>query len=425
MVKAVKNINDLKSDILLVPHHGSDSNMYHQEWDEAVDPKAIIIGAAPNKGKGGYQHPRGTVIHKYLTQSKTRNIWDYSNPHGIFYWGNEDIQNLLQTNKRMFNAIPNKYNELKEESNSSNTSITEENKCHTQVNKWHLAWIDIPIYTLWSTGTVQFKGTSLHPLFIDAPRGLSHYIAVSDPSYLLPPMFRGSFLPLSSEHSRTVEALLGKINIDEAKIDETVISNFIQENLLMLNHLSGRGIYLDVLSYILPEKKYYNSYVTKIKDLNGTSSLNLTQFEWFFSSLRDFINQKGPYFNKLKIHINSATQKLVSSLDLPGYGVDSVIVVLKSFINSRHTIDQINDHIELYKNLRNVISSNEIIHTICPDGYYQWKEFWNKIGKRYYGQKLKKSWGNIDEDFSILDLENCYTMDDMEEHINSEIENGK
>lgn len=164
---------ELGSDLLLVPHHGAE-NTYHTEWDANVNSKAIIIGSAPNGDVKGYRHPRGNTILKYL--SPGCDIWKGKvQQHGIQYWAmmdtHNEIKNLIIDQNRLFND-------------------TSENNHDAS---WHLIWVDLPIYTLWTTGTLYFTGNLDCPCFIEAPHGLMNYIAVDNPELLFSPEIRKCF----------------------------------------------------------------------------------------------------------------------------------------------------------------------------------------------------------------------------------------
>jgi beta-lactamase superfamily II metal-dependent hydrolase len=169
------NTHSLLSDILLAPHHGSDEDTYLSDWDQAVNPKAIIIGAAPNRGQGGNRHPRGESIYRLLNFPEGR-IWsDRVMPHCILYNCQQNLQDYIQATffaprQRLFDIVPN------------TASPTGEGD-----KKWHLTWVDVPLYTLWTTGTLIFSENVNTPQFVDAPNGLMTYVAVPNFKYLLPP----------------------------------------------------------------------------------------------------------------------------------------------------------------------------------------------------------------------------------------------
>jgi|GEM_PF-4348735 len=171
------NGRNLASDILLAPHHGSNDNTYYQPWDHAVNPKAIIIGAAPNKSKRGANrqgnlHPRGETILNFL-YSQERRIWENTvMSHCVLYNCNQQIHSQIQDTfgQRQFDVVPNPAvpsGELE--------------------RKWHVVWVNIPLYTLWTTGTLIFRENINTPQFVDAPNGVMTYIAVREFKYLLNP----------------------------------------------------------------------------------------------------------------------------------------------------------------------------------------------------------------------------------------------
>lgn len=169
------NIESLSSDILLAPHHGSDEDTYLLAWDQAVNPKAIIIGAAPNRGQRGNRHPRGESVYRLLNFPEGR-IWsDRVMPHCILYNCQQNLQDYIQgtfftPRQRLFDVVP----------NSASSTVEGD-------MKWHLTWVDVPLYTLWTTGTLIFNENVNNPQFLDAPNGLMTYVAVPSFKYLLPP----------------------------------------------------------------------------------------------------------------------------------------------------------------------------------------------------------------------------------------------
>ena len=174
--------NEIESDILLAPHHGSDNDTYCESWDQAVNPQAIIIGAAPNNGQNGYGHPRASIILKHLEllQGNGR-LWAQNvMPHCILYRGDQALHETIQhkfsqakPEPRLFDKVPN---------------FSWEHA--TEMEKWHLVWADIPIYTLWTTGTLVFSENPQTPRYLDAPNGLMTYVAVPEPKYFLSPVQR-------------------------------------------------------------------------------------------------------------------------------------------------------------------------------------------------------------------------------------------
>lgn len=170
-----RDVENIVSDILLAPHHGSAEHTYHPEWDQRVNPRAIIIGAAPNRGQRGNRHPRGETIYDLLNLPNSR-IWPNSvMPHCVLYNCDQHLHDLIETSlftqrQRLFDLIPNR------------ALPTEDG-----AKKWQIAWVDVPLYTLWTTGTLIFTDNVNTPQFIDAPNGLMTYVAVPNFKYLLPP----------------------------------------------------------------------------------------------------------------------------------------------------------------------------------------------------------------------------------------------
>lgn len=184
--------DELKSDVLMLPHHGAEDT-FQEVWDEKVNPKAIVIGAAPHGGllekpDKGYRHPRGETILKSLQLLQGRGrIWNKVMPHAIEYYCNEashlQIQEMFISHENyLFERVPNTtLNELIPQPHS----------------RWHLVWTDAPIYTLWTTGSLVFKGNATTPQFIDAPNGLMGYVALPSPEYYLSPAHRPQNIALT------------------------------------------------------------------------------------------------------------------------------------------------------------------------------------------------------------------------------------
>lgn len=232
---------ELASDILLVPHHGAE-NTYHDQWDAIVNPKAIVIGSAPHgRIKGGYRHPRGDTILKYL--SPGRGLWESQvQQHGIQYWAKMDTHNAIKMiigQNRLFND-------------------TSEN---IQATKWHLVWVDLPIYTLWTTGTLYFTGNVNCPCFIEAPHGLMNYIAVDKPELLFSPQIREQFTRIDQDQRTFIHDKVSQI------IENETIANW---------HTQQAEDYLKQPHYL---KKRFKYIPENIKEILKTQYINemLTQ----------------------------------------------------------------------------------------------------------------------------------------------------
>ncbi|MDI9634441.1 hypothetical protein QM565_01360 [Geitlerinema splendidum] len=184
---AQRPLTELQSDVLHVPHHGADETFF-KEWDEAVNPRTIVIGSGLNDI---CKHPRGITICEYLYLLNARGrLWeDKVMPHALqYHCGNithGQIGQILETKGRLFDVVP-LLPEVESEGGEN----------------WHLAWTDVPVYTLWTTGTLVFKRDVRIPNFRDAPSGISSYIAVPDPLYLFDPTSRRKLAPLSEEDRR-------------------------------------------------------------------------------------------------------------------------------------------------------------------------------------------------------------------------------
>src|SRR5690606_29798320 len=132
------------------------------------NPRAIVIGSAPNEK---YGHPRGKSILELLKINQGQgHLWsETAQPHAIQYYCDgttaQQIQdNFKQHNERIFDSVPN---------NSFEMSGSK------KAEQWYLTWIDLPIYTLWTTGTLYFSDNIKSPIFAEVPSGLMNYVAVS------------------------------------------------------------------------------------------------------------------------------------------------------------------------------------------------------------------------------------------------------
>lgn len=393
---------ELKSDILLVPHHGASDKSGDFKWEEEIDPKVIVIGSAPNKGQKGNGHPRGEIILQHLKLLQHNGpTWSHKvMPHCILYRDNQkiqvNIQNIFKEKGRLFSEIPNPSNPQE-----------------TAVRKWHLAWVDVPIYTLWSTGTIQFKGESLDPIFIDAPRGLSHYIAVPDPLYLFPPESRKSLMPLTSVENARVGNILDRITKIYDK-DKNNISNSMQENLLLLNNPQDRDIYLELLNSIFTEDIKYK--IDNLDELNDC-----------FSYLKDAVSERFKQDDPYKLRLTRAVPTLINFLasmkkkkiDLKEEGekIDSIAFILKYFLRGRDDVEELGNYVKYYNNLHKIFSSNKAIEIRCPTGFYEWENFWNRVGYSF-NEILQGFYFDIefDDNLSIKEIKNNHNEDVEEEN---------
>ena len=228
----------LESDILLVPHHGA-RKTFHSGWDSAVNPQAIIIGSAPNDK---YHHPRGETILELLALhlGKGRLWLDRVRPHGIQYFCEQSFHQQIEAQfqkqgERLFDSIPNR--------------VVVESGCQLG-EQWHLAWVDLPVYTLWTTGSLYFSRNAKAPVFAEASYGLMSYVAVSQPGYLFPPHMRSKLIPFS----QTEEDLCQRISqtmkkeYDHSDTKLRGAENILLREMLLIDEQSDRTFYLQLIS---------------------------------------------------------------------------------------------------------------------------------------------------------------------------------
>src|SRR5690606_13239283 len=123
--------------------------------------------------------------------------------------------NFKQHNERIFDSVPN---------NSFEMSGSK------KAEQWYLTWIDLPIYTLWTTGTLYFSDNIKSPIFAEVPSGLMNYVAVSNPIYLFSPHMRTKLTGLNHEEQELMQQLKSSIR-KIYKIDQ-LIEDEKQETLI-------------------------------------------------------------------------------------------------------------------------------------------------------------------------------------------------
>lgn len=168
----------LQSDILLFPHHGAAPEnkrwSLHPVFHAHVNPRTVVFSAGP----GGHNHPKARTLIEVLQAThmlpvQCHRLWSVKTAHHpILYHADirryEDIAKGFTEQQRLFKKVPDPRGE------------------------WNLVWTDMPLYTLYASGTVVFKSDITRPDFSDAPQGMQAmgYLAVPHPKYLLPPLER-------------------------------------------------------------------------------------------------------------------------------------------------------------------------------------------------------------------------------------------
>lgn len=348
------NGESLISDILLAPHHGSDEHTYLTDWDEAVNPKAIIIGAAPNKGQKGNRHPRGETIYNLLNFSEGR-IWqDKVMSHAILYNCNQGKHDeihttLFNSRKRLFEVIPNP---------AAPTAAA--------ANKWHLARVDIPLYTLWTNGTLIFKGDVRTPEFIEAPHGLMGYISVPDPLYLFDSSLRSQLIPPSEKDRRVIYAIIPdlfreKIGVGRRsdKEDASLLTDLAVKEFRHISDSIDRDIYLYALQRMFREKKRI-----------GVWTPHMSSFKW----LREAIVERNRLAAKNGERLINAVNFLLSDFarrEFMDWDFEGTTLVLKTFLKSHRPLQELNKYIATLSVIEGGVYPKEI-EDLCPLGFHEW-----------------------------------------------------
>ncbi len=233
---------EICSDILLVPHHGSKKDTFLAEWDITVNPKAIVIGSAPDM-KNFHPH-RKTILDLLLVNGRDSRLWtDRVRAHGIQYYCEEDTHRNIEEflgEDRLFDDVP---------------CVTEQ-----QDQKWRLVWVDLPIYTLWTTGSLRFHNAEKSPVFLDTSYGLMNYVAVANASYLLPPYMRKRITALSTAEEELSQRALKAIHRQEKWEEKrTVAKNIFLRELYLIEDPEDRFLYLSFIADILEQdiQEYY------------------------------------------------------------------------------------------------------------------------------------------------------------------------
>ncbi|MBX9786396.1 MAG: hypothetical protein K2Y08_03550 [Alphaproteobacteria bacterium] len=345
--------NELETDILLAPHHGAEGT-YHPEWDHFVNPRAIIIGAALM-----HNHPKGRTLLDFLNLREGRGrIWsDRVMAHGLQYYCERPIQqhiedSFLQREGRLFDKVPNDPIE----------ALT------PQPKQWHLAWIDLPIYTLWTTGSLRFEGELLAPKFIDAPHGLMGYIAVPDPQYLLSPYIRGKLTPLIPSERDLHEIVSQRVKAQHNNQEGAQYSNMILKEALLIEDHRDRNLYLNTLLRIFTEIRPFLYKRTPT-------------FQW----IREAIVERNRKVDRNEDRVLEAANfifrnvsTLVSQndrdlcIDLCDGAFDCSASVLKTFLKSIHNLQRLRQYIKLYSDIGQCGPSAKEINDLCPFGFVEW-----------------------------------------------------
>lgn len=385
MLTFLPNTQDLQSDILHIPHHGAEGT-YLEKWDEAVNPKAIVISSGLHNT---YKHPRGTTILNHLNLLKASgHIWeDKVIPHAMLYYCNkatqEGIGQVVKSKGKLFDVVP---------PNPDVKTDTEET--------YHLVWTDIPVYTLWSTGTIVFKENVRAPSFKNTTSGISPYIAVPNPLYLFDPYSRERLVPLSDEEQKKYVAIpelvrkkfkeeqekkkqkkgaaipkLVREKFDlENHYEESffLISNLAMKELLLIQDHEDRELYWQALERIFSEIKLYLYIPPK------TSS-----FRW----LREAIVERNRNVPKNEERFKSAVKFLFRSHETLEKDGDSELIidlcyatferntfVLKTFLNSNHSLDHLKKYVTISSSIGHGFSAKEM-EILCPFGFPEWLQF--------------------------------------------------
>jgi len=365
----------LKSDILLLPHHGAEGT-FQANWDEQVNPKAIVVGSAPHGGLlanpiGGYRHPRGEPILNSLRLFQGRgHIWNKVRAHAVEYYCHESFHEQIQDAFRshenyLFERVPNAaLSELEQQPGS----------------RWHLIWIDTPIYTLWTTGSLFFTRDVTTPQYIDAPHGLMSYVAVPNSTFLFDPYRRENLRLLSEEEDQEYQKVLGLIRSKyiEKHIEKlgASYSRMFMKELYLMDKPADRGLYLYALSKVF----------TEIKPLEYMSGLSVMcetpSFQWLREAV---INKRNEIrFREAVDFLFRSYETLVKEGDdnIPGdcdlnvglcdENLEGLVYILKTFSRSHHTRDSLRSYIGSLSKIMYHGFSVKDVDALCPSGYPEW-----------------------------------------------------
>lgn len=367
LAKEQHDLTELKSDILLLSHHGAE-NTYHKLWDEIINAKAIIIGSAP---RTDYKHPRGKTIMDLLNQLKGQGrIWeDKVTPHGIQYWSDESDHNLIKNafynhQERLFDCVPNNIGDHQQAATGS----------------WHLIWVDIPIYTLWTTGTLSFQESISDPHFIDAPAGIMPYVAVFDPIYLLSPEIRSLATPLTCDERKQCERLS---NVVAEKYignpeDAVAIKNSIISSMLSIRTSEDRSSYFHVITILLNQGEFLHlsplflqwvkeAVIERNKKVDKSGKRVRDAAKYMIPLLDDEEAAPEDPRGTWEWQWNHFIFKLHTSINL-----DEKALILKTFSKSLADIKHLQRYIETYMYIAHRGIPNADIEISCPFGFPEW-----------------------------------------------------
>lgn len=381
---------ELQSDILLAPHHGAEKTFY-LEWDQAVNPRAIVIGSAP---RVDYRHPRGGTILQFLKllDGKGR-VWeDRVMPHGCQYSGDPQLHQQIQGvfGERLFDCVP--YNVI-------------EGQEHAESEQWHLVWIDLPIYTLWTTGTLYFQGGKKTPQFVDAPGGIMPYVAVSDPYSLLRPEIRHFAAPLTQRAKDLCDQLLDIIKTKYSGDSENrpVIANSIISEVLPISVSEDRELYFEIISTLLNQGDFLyfspsfprwvkEAIIGRNRNVNS-SAQRLQKAATFMVPLREGETpQEGDPRGTWSWEWNSSI-----FLSNVSSNLDEKALILKTFSMSLNKIENLKKYIETHISITSRGISDGDLEVLCPFGFPEWLQL----------RRLIKFFGDItilDDGINIMEF---------------------
>ncbi|MBS0271765.1 MAG: hypothetical protein JSR85_03860 [Proteobacteria bacterium] len=348
--------SELETDILLAPHHGA-RGTYHPEWDHLVNPRTVIIGAALK-----HNHPKGSTLLDCLRLKEGKGrIWnDRVMAHGLQYNCNQAIQrdiedSFLQREGRLFDKVPNDPLEA---------------QLHQPTEQWYLAWVDVPIYTLWTTGSLRFEESLLAPRLLDTSHGLMGYIAVSDPQYLLSPYIRGKLTPLIPPEREFEEAIAQRVKVFHADQDGAEYCNMILKETLLIEDHQDRSHYLQALLRIFSEKRPVlyrrTSCFQSLREAIVERNKKVDHHE---ERVQDAVNFIFRNFDTLKEQGESDL-----SIELCDGAFDRNVNVLKTFLRSVHGIERLKQYVLLSFNIARCGPCANEMDDLCPFGFPEWMQ---------------------------------------------------
>lgn len=144
-------LKDMQADLMLIPHHGGESDGC-VALEEALDPRVLLVSAGCK-----YKHPKDRVLKTYLA-IPNRRIWNEKVMPHIIHVFNTGVANNLVKYADQHNALFRKID------NAPSGAL--------------LIATTVPLFTSWSNGTIAFDQDVIKPQLLEAPSGVTSYVAL-------------------------------------------------------------------------------------------------------------------------------------------------------------------------------------------------------------------------------------------------------